>query len=143
MNESRTPLFRPIEDGDVEEVVALWRKCDLTRAHNDPHKDIAFARAGPGSEVLVGRLDGAIVASVMVGHDGHRGAVYYVACDPERQGSGLGRATMAAAEDWLRSKGVWKLNLMIRDGNETVRGFYDALGYECEPRVVMSRRLEK
>ena len=49
---------------------------------------------------------------------------------------------MAAAEAWLRAHGVWKLNLMIRDGNEQVRGFYEALGYETEPRVVMSRRLE-
>lgn len=135
-------IVRPIEDVDVEHVVALWRKCGLTRPHNDPQKDIAFARHKPSSEVLVGHKDGNVVTSVMVGHDGHRGVVYYVACDPDLQGSGFGRRTMEIAEAWLVSRGVWKLNLMIRDDNEAVRGFYQNLGYEEEPRVVMSRRLD-
>lgn len=134
--------FRPIEDVDVDTVVALWEKCGLTRPQNDPHRDIAFAREGPASEVLVGLLDDKIVASVMVGHDGHRGTVYYVSCDPDLQGREFGRQTMAAAEAWLRLRGVWKLNLVIRDDNERVRGFYEALGYETEPRILMARRLD-
>ena len=134
--------FGAAQDGDVDEIIALWEKCGLTRPHNDPAKDIAFARGAPSSDVLVGRLGGRIVASVMVGHDGHRGAVYYVSADPDIQGHGIGRQIMAAAESWLRDRGVWKLNLMIRDGNEKVRGFYEALGYETEPRIVMSRRID-
>ena len=78
----------------------------------------------------------------MVGHDGHRGVVYYVSADPDVQGQGLGRQVMAAAEGWLASRGVWKLNLIIRDDNEKVRGFYQALGYETEPRILMARRLD-
>ncbi len=134
--------FRPIADGDIEEVVALWRKCGLTRPHNDPYRDIAFAREGPASDVLVGRLGDEIVASVMVGHDGHRGVVYYVSCDPDRQGHNFGRQTMAAAEAWLKSRSVWKLNLVIRDDNARIRGFYEALDYEVEPRILMARRLD-
>ena len=134
--------FEPAQDGDVDEIIALWERCGLTRPHNDPGKDIAFARAGPASDVLVGRLEGRIAASVMVGHDGHRGVVYYVSADPDVQGQGLGRQVMAAAEGWLRSRGVWKLNLIIRDDNEKVRGFYQALGYETEPRILMARRLD-
>ena len=134
--------FTSAEDGDVDEIIALWEKCGLTRPHNDPGKDIAFARAGPASDVLVGRQGDRIVASVMVGHDGHRGAVYYVSTDPDAQGRGLGRQVMAAAEDWLRERGVWKLNLVIRDDNAKVRGFYEAIGYETEPRILMARRLD-
>ena len=134
--------FEAAQDRDVDEIIALWEKCGLTRPHNDPAKDIAFARAGPASDVLVGRSEGRIVASVMVGHDGHRGVVYYVSTDPDVQGRGLGRQVMAAAEDWLRERGVWKLNLIIRDDNEKVRGFYQALGYETEPRILMARRLD-
>ena len=68
-------------------------------------------------------------ATAMVGHDGHRGTMYYVSVDPDRQASGLGRALVAAAEDWLRSRGCWKINLLVRRGNEKVLGFYEALGY--------------
>lgn len=91
-------VFRPARDDDTEMLVALWEACGLTRVWNNPRKDIAFARGQAASDVLVGTLDGALVASVMVGHDGHRGAVYYVAVTPAHQGTGLGRAVMAAAE---------------------------------------------
>jgi len=113
--------FRPIEDGDVDETIALWAACGLARPWNDPVKDIAFARGKPGSEVLVARLDGRLAASVMVGHDGHRGMVYYVSVDPRLQGQGLG--------------------LLVRAENEKVRSFYESLGYEVEPRLCMARKL--
>ncbi len=133
--------FRPIVDGDVDETIALWSACGLVRPWNDPAKDIALARGKPGSEVLVARLDERLVASVMVGHDGHRGIVYYVSVDPATQGQGFGRQVMAAAEDWLKAHGIWKLNLLVRAENDAVRGFYESLGYEVEPRLCMARKL--
>lgn len=133
--------IRPIGDDDVEAVAELWRRCNLTMPYNDPYKDIAFARRGPASDVLVGFLDGALAASVMVGHDGHRGTVYYVSVDPDRRGQGLGAEIMAAAEDWLRGRGVWKLNLLIRETNLPVKVFYDSIGYTEEPRTAMAKWL--
>jgi ribosomal protein S18 acetylase RimI-like enzyme len=49
---------------------------------------------------------------------------------------------MAAAEEWLCGRGVPKLNLMVRATNHAVVGFYEALGYEREERVVLARRLD-
>jgi len=54
---------------------------------------------------------------------------------------GLGAAAMQAAERWLIKRGVWKLNLLVRAENETVRSFYEKLGYEVEPRLCMARKL--
>jgi ribosomal protein S18 acetylase RimI-like enzyme len=134
--------FREIEDCDVEPVVALWRACGLARAWNDPYKDISFARAGKESAILVGAVDGKLAASVMVGHDGHRGMLYYVAVDPSVQGKGLGKQAVKAAEDWLRRRGVWKINLLVRAENEKTRGFYENLGYEVSPVMCMARRID-
>lgn len=134
--------FRPATDDEIETIIDLWHRCGLTRPHNDPHRDIAFAREKAESDVLVGVIDGRVVASAMVGHDGHRGTVYYVSVDPDRRGSGLGRELMAAVEGWLKDRGVWKLNLLIREDNTAVQGFYESLGYEVEPRTAMARRLE-
>ncbi len=133
--------FRPFADQDEEAVILLWQRCGLTKPWNDPVKDIAFARDKPASGILVGELDGQIVASVMVGHDGHRGTLYYVSVDPDQQGKGYGRQLMRHAEAWLKAQGVWKLNLLLRADNEKIRAFYEALGYEVEPRLCMARRL--
>jgi ribosomal protein S18 acetylase RimI-like enzyme len=121
--------IRPIADGEEESVIALWHACGLTRPWNDPARDLAFARGKPNSDVLVGLKESRIVASAMVGHDGHRGTMYYVSVTPDEQGRGYGRQLVAAAEAWLLKRGVWKANLLVRKGNEAVLGFYDGLGY--------------
>ncbi len=131
-----------IGDSDVEAVVALWQRCGLTRPWNDPHADIALARRRDNSTVLVGRDGGAIVATVMVGHDGHRGWVYYVAVDPERHKRGLGRSIMAAAEDWLRTAGIPKLQLLVRRENVEANAFSEALGFEESTSVMFQKWLD-
>jgi GNAT superfamily N-acetyltransferase len=135
--------IRPIQDGDIDAAVALWEACDLLRPWNDPHADIARARATPQSEIFVmSDPDGTIIASAMAGDDGHRGWPYYVAVSPDRRGEGLGKTIMAHAEAWLKTRGVIKVNLMIRGGNP-VQAFYEATGYETEDRVVMAKWLAK
>ena len=137
-----TLAIAPIEDADVAAVIALWQRCGLTRPWNDPAADIALARRGPNSTILIARDGGTIVATAMVGHDGHRGWVYYVAVDPDRQGSGHGRAVMAAAEDWLRQAGIAKLQLMVRPDNAKVQAFYESIGYDEQERVIYAKWLD-
>ncbi|MFJ3403578.1 GNAT family acetyltransferase [Promicromonospora sp. NPDC090134] len=134
--------FVEITDADVDQVVELWRECGLTRPWNDPHRDIADARAGTGSTVLVARVDGRVAASAMAGHDGHRGWLYYVAVAPGLQGSGLGRAAVVAAEAWLVSQGARKIQLMVRTTNTDVLGFYERLGYADQECSVLGRWVE-
>ena len=131
-----------IDGGDVAQVIALWRRCGLTRDWNDPAADIALARNETNATVLVGRNDGTLVASVLVGHDGHRGWVYYVTVDPNHRFKGYGRAIMNAAENWLRARGIEKLQLMIRGDNVKVKAFYESLGYYDQPRVVFAKWLD-
>ena len=135
-------VIADIADADVSDVVALWQRCGLTRPWNDPASDVALARRNPNSTVLVGRTGGAIVATAMVGHDGHRGWVYYVAVDPDMQRKDFGRAIMAAAEDWLREQGVAKVMLMVRPDNTAVQAFYDRLGYGVQERVIYAKWLD-
>jgi ribosomal protein S18 acetylase RimI-like enzyme len=130
-----------LRDDEVEAVIDLWRAAGLTRAWNDPHTDAHLALYGPGSTILAGRLDGTLVATAMVGFDGHRASVYYVGVAPDRQGRGYGRAMMAACEAWARERGAPKLNLMVRDGNPAT-AFYEALGYTINAVRVFGKRLD-
>jgi ribosomal protein S18 acetylase RimI-like enzyme len=134
--------IRPIADGEEAAVIALWQACGLTRPWNDPAQDLAFARGKPNSDVLVGLHEARIVASVMVGHDGHRGTMYYVSVDPACRGRGYGRQIIAAAEGWMRERGVWKANLLVRTGNEAVLAFYEELGYAKGSSVQIEKWLD-
>lgn len=136
------PKIRDITDRDVEPVIALWHASGVSRPWNDPRRDIAFARRGAHSTVLVAERDGRVVASAMVGEDGHRGWVHYVAADPVHQGSGLGRAMMDAAEKWLKDRGVWKVQLLVRKDNAAVRQFYEHLGYRDTRSVCFQKIIE-
>jgi ribosomal protein S18 acetylase RimI-like enzyme len=142
MDFASTLSVAPIEDDDVAPVIALWERCGLTRPWNDPGADIALARRGDNGTVLVGRDDSNIVASVMVGHDGHRGWVYYVSVDPECRGKGFGRNIMAAAEQWLRERGILKLMLIVRRDNTKVQAFYETLDYSEQERILYAKWLD-
>lgn len=128
--------------GDGPAVIALWDACGLIRPWNDARADFSLALDTPTSTILIARDTQAIVASVMTGFDGHRGWVYYLAVAPDRRRGGHGRAMMTAAEQWLRGRGVPKLQLMVRDDNEAVLGFYAALGLERQNVVTLGRFLK-
>lgn len=132
----------PIGDADIAAVIALWQRCGLTRPWNDPAADIALARKGSNATVLSGRAGDAIMATAMVGHDGHRGWVYYVATDPDHRGKGYGRVIMDAAENWLRERGIEKLMLMVRQDNTQVHAFYQSLGFLEQERVIYAKWLD-
>ena len=134
--------IRPAVPEDEAAAVALWQACGLVAPYNDPAADFRFARAGAASDVLVAAdANGTLCGSVMVGHDGHRGWLYYVAAAPAARGSGVGRQVVQAAEAWLRARGVVKAQLLVRDTNTQVVGFYEHLGFETAPRTIMAKWL--
>ncbi|MBB4096736.1 GNAT family acetyltransferase [Sphingomonas kyeonggiensis] len=123
-------------------VIGLWYLCGLTRPWNDPAQDFARALEGDASTILVAEGEGGgLLGSAMVGDDGHRGWVYYLAVAPAARRIGLGRALMTAAEEWLRARGCPKVQLMVREDNAEALGFYAALGLEREGVVTLGRFL--
>jgi len=140
--ENREELtFRELDASDVETVTALWREVDLVRPWNDPEGDFYKALWGPTSAVLGAETDGGLVGTVMVGFDGHRGWLYYVAVAPAAQRGGVGTALTNRAEEWLTQRGAHKVQLMVRKGNDEPRLFYSELGYEPSDVTVFQKWL--
>ncbi len=131
--------IRPFEEPDRAAVKALWRLA-FAEFPDDPDANIDFClRTGHGT-LFVGCLNGEVIATILAGHDGHRGWVYHVATHPDHRGHGYARRLMAHAETFLAGLGVPKVNLQIRIGNAEVQGFYERLGYTAEPRIHMGKR---
>lgn len=133
---------RKYRDGDFPRLSALWLDCfpDYT-GYNAP--DVIVAHKLAVDDLLYVVDDGqALIASCMIGYDGHRGWLYSVAVAPERQGEGLGRCMVDFAVERLRELGCVKVNLQIRGGNDAVADFYQTLGFELEERISMGMRLD-
>jgi ribosomal protein S18 acetylase RimI-like enzyme len=132
---------RELDGRDASSVVALWTDAGLTRPWNDAAKDYQRALDGMTSAVLGLEQDGELIGTVMVGHDGHRGWVYYLAVARTHQREGIGSDLMRAAEEWLRRVGAVKIQLMVRSENDSALKFYDRIGFETSDVKVLSRWL--
>ncbi|MGH3258385.1 MAG: GNAT family acetyltransferase [Streptosporangiaceae bacterium] len=135
-------VLRQYQPGDREALVSLWFLCELTRPWNDPYRDIDRKLTRDAPNLVVLEVDGELVGSVMVGYEGHRGWVNYLAVHPDHQRQGLGRVLMNEAERRLRELGCAKVNLQIRTSNQTAVEFYRHIGYTVDDVVGMGRRLE-
>lgn len=141
MGVARCMKIRAFEPNDEAAVVALWQECGLTRPWNDPHADIARKLTEQPELFLVGTVGDELVATAMVGFDGHRGWVYYLAVSPRHRRRSYGRLLMREAERLLVERGCPKLNLQVRSSNAQVIEFYRRLSYAQDDVVNLGRRL--
>ena len=137
----RTFLIQAFDVKDKNSLVALWKECGLTKSWNDPHKDIERKLNDLVGGLFVVHDKELLIASVMLGYDGHRGSVYYLAVHPLYQNHGLGRLLMDYCEAFLLDLECPKINLYVRESNLSVLDFYQHLDYARDPSMVMGKRL--
>ncbi|MGQ7844130.1 GNAT family acetyltransferase [Granulosicoccus sp. 3-233] len=133
--------IRSFESRDTDAVIALWQACDLTRPWNNPALDIQRKCAVGDDLFLVCEEDGQITGSVMAGYEGHRGWINYLAVAPGLRNSGLGRRLMEEVERRLLALGCPKINLQVRQGNDAVIAFYEAIGFSDDHCTSLGKRL--
>lgn len=142
--------IRPFREADRDTVIALWHRTGLVRPWNDPCRDLdrkladsawgmlvatdpvptdPATRPAPGSP---GEASQRPVGAMMVGYDGHRGSIYYLAVDPDHQGTGIGTALVRHAEEILLARGCPKINISVRADNRAAVGFYERHGFHVE-----------
>lgn len=133
--------IRIYQKSDEKQLIQLWEECGLTVPWNNPQLDIDRKLKENSEEILVGEIDEEIVATLIVGYDGHRGWVYYLGVNPKYQRKGLGEQIMKYAEEHLLKIDCPKINIMVRDSNLDVIKFYEAIGYEKQKVVTLGKRL--
>jgi ribosomal protein S18 acetylase RimI-like enzyme len=127
---------------DEEQVLVLWKNCNLIVPQNDPQQDIAAKMAFQPELFLVGELNGSVIASIMIGYEGHRGWINYMGVDPSCQQRGYGKKLVQRACDELKKLGCLKVNLQVRDTNREAIGFYKKLGFADDSVVSLGKRLK-
>lgn len=133
--------IRVFRQDDFEEVITLWERCDLLRPWNDPEMDIERKLNHDPDLFLVAEVGGEVVGSVMGGYDGHRGSAYYLGVHPDYRGRGIANALINRLEKKLIARGCPKIQLMVREDNDTVIEMYEKLGYEIQNVTNLGKRL--
>ena len=123
-------------------VIDLWKKCGLVVPQNDPVEDIGKKLEFQPDLFFVGLLDGKVVGSIMVGYDGHRGWINYLAVAPELQRRGYGGMLVQKAIQELKKMGCLKINLQVRRSNTSVIEFYKHLGFKEDDVISLGMRLK-
>jgi RimJ/RimL family protein N-acetyltransferase len=85
---------------------------------------------------LVAEIDGAVVGIISV-QRGDRTSIRHTAefgitVAAEARDMGVGRALIAAMEEWAREQGIVKISLRVFTNNPRARALYEKLGYEPE-----------
>lgn len=134
--------IREAQPEDDAAIATLWMDCGLSKPWNPAQADIDGLRTSGHGALLVGTdAEGTVIATVMVGHDGHRGWLYYVAVASDHRGQGIGRHMVQQAESWLADRNVPKAMLMVRPDNNSIEAFYRHLGYTLSPVNAFQRWL--
>ncbi len=139
---SQSLQIRQYREDDQTQVVEIWQRCGLLVPWNVPLDDIACKIDYQPELFFVAQEADRLVGTVMVGYEGHRGWINYLAVVPERQGSGLGLSLMEFAESRLRELGCPKINLQVRGSNENAIGFYERIGFRLDDALSMGKRLD-
>ena len=99
----------------------------------------ALMRAGT---FLIAEEDGRAAGCVYVGRRGERGYFGLLSVDPRRQGRGLGRRLVAAAEERLRAEGQREVEILVVDLRKDLDPFYLGLGYRFSGEAAFPEGLE-
>ena len=135
-------IIRSYTTEDEKAVIQLWMDCGLVVSHNNPNRDIQRKLRVNPEWFLVGVVEDRVVSTCMVGYEGHRGWINYLAVSPDLQRTGIASKMMKRAEEILSEAGCPKVNLQIRSCNSQVIDFYRSIGFMIDDVVSMGKRLE-
>ena len=121
----------PMTEDDYDDVRALWMTIRGfgIRALDDSREDVQrFIRRNP-TTIVVARMDGRIVGSILCGSDGRQGALYHVCVAREYRRRGIGTHMVGYCMHQLRLMGINKVSLIAFASNDAGNAFWKQIGW--------------
>jgi len=136
-------IIRVYEKKDENEVIKLWKICNLIVPKNDPKLEINSKVCFQPDLFFVGLFQKKLISTIMVGYEGHRGWINYLVVHPDYQRRGFGRQLMKYATNILLNMGCQKINIQVRESNRSVIQFYKKLGFTNDEVLSYGKRISK
>lgn len=134
--------IRNMNARDCEAAVALWKRTagmGLNSADDSPQGIARYLARNPRTS-FVAKEDGAVIGTILCGHDGRRGYIYHAAVLPEFRGRGTGRALVEAALSALEAEGIRKAALVVFSENDMGNAFWEHLGFSVRTDLTYRNR---
>lgn len=140
-NKMNTMKIRKYTESDKIQLLSLWAEAFPNNPkHSQPLANLE-AKLKVDDLIFVAEHQNEVVGVCMAGYDGHRGWLYAVAVSSKHRRLGIGKALVEYAIDSLQQLGCIKINLQVRESNDTVVQFYRSLGFNIEPIISLGKRL--
>ena len=137
-------ILRRMEPEDYDQAIALWQATPgiaLSGADNQLAFNAFLARNIGLNHVAA--KDGAVIGTVLCGHDGRRGYIYHLAVKPEMRGRGIASQLIQVVLAGLRKQGIQKCHLFVIADNEAGKMFWQKTGWKLRQDIqVFSKDIE-
>jgi ribosomal protein S18 acetylase RimI-like enzyme len=117
------PLFRmrrgPVAEGELREL--------LRALHRDPDAEIlVYVRGGTPVGLCIVRIDHA----PPILEETERAEITDLGVRPEARRQGIGRRLVEEALEWIRDRGVARVEIQVATGNPEGQAFWRAIGFD-------------
>lgn len=135
--------IRSYQQSDQNSVLSIWEACNLfpSKSGSDPKNELIISSALPNGEIILGEIDGKIVATIFVASTGINCWIWDLAVHPKWQRQGYGTQMLVYAENWAKRHKAHQTIIFTSKNNASLRFFYETQRYKEVNHTVMSREL--
>ena len=126
-------LVTRAELSDVPALVNFWELAGENDAR--PQDSVEVVRnliSRDPDAILLVKIDGLVVGSVIAGWDGWRAHLYRLAVHPDYRRRGIARSLLDVAEGRLRELGAGRFDAMVLEGNDLGAAAWAGRGYSSQ-----------
>lgn len=118
-------LIRCATPHDHAQLLALWQRTPGIRLRAEDAFEPFCAYLARNPELsLVGEIEGQVMASLLIGHDGRRGYLQHLVVDSVWRGRGLARDLLAQGLARLAALGINKSHVFVLSDAPQAVGFW-------------------
>lgn len=135
--------FRPLENDDYAQTVALWSRCDGIGTAEPPDLFARFLVRNPGCSQSAWAGE-RLVGAVLVGFDGKRAYCYHLAVDHAFRRYGIAKTMLSRALEAVQAEGVEKATIFLLRDNAVGRSFWEGMNWiERDDLIIFQMPLDR